>query len=166
MALLRFISTDVRRGWVICNIFFAALPIAIVSLSGGADIYVSVLSYCYAFLVVGTYLYYRYIKTHGSADKSDTIFWSSVFVIILILLLLQGYNSNPLIARVVTYHVSTIVLISLATITVAFYLAFRLNLPMISIEEAKDEKARKREEQKREKAQRAKEDAQKGREVF
>lgn len=163
MALLRFFSTDVRRGWVLCNIVFAALPVAVVLLSGGADIYASVLSYCYAFLVVGTYLYYRYIKAHDSSEKSDTIFWSSVVVIVLVLLLLQGYNSNPLVVKIVNYHISTTIFISLATIVVVFYLAFKLNLPMITIEEAKDEKARIREERRREKAQSAKQDAQKGR---
>jgi hypothetical protein len=140
---VKFISTDVRRGWVLCNIVLAAGPIAVTILSGSPDIFPATLTYCYALLVVGAYLFYRYFKSRDITGQSDTMFWTSIVVAVAILLLLMGYNSNPSIVEKVNSHLATTIIVSLIIIVGAFYLAYKLNFPIISEEEAKLEVLRK-----------------------
>jgi len=139
----KFLSTDVRRGWVLCNIVLAAGPIAATILSGDTHIFSATLTYCYALLVVGAYLFYRYFKSRDITGQSDTMFWTSIVVAVAILLLLMGYNSNPSIVEKVNSHLATTIIVSLIIIVGAFYLAYKLNFPIISEEEAKLEVLRK-----------------------
>lgn len=142
MQKLRFISTDIRRGWIICNIIFAAIPLAVAILANTADVYAAVLTYCYALLVVGEYLFYRYIKIHkgteviANLENSDTIFWSSLLFIGGLIFLIAEYNSNPKVSQFINDPTWVKVVLSIVTIVISFYLAYKLNWPMISKEEA------------------------------
>ena len=140
---LEFISTDVRRGWVLCNIVLAAGPIAVTILSGSPDIFPATLTYCYALLVVGAYLFYRYFRGRGITEQSDTMFWFSIVFAMVILLILMGYNSNSRIVEIVNGHLATTIILPLIIIVGAFVCAYKLNWPIISGEEAKLEEAKK-----------------------
>lgn len=140
---LKFLSTDVRRGWVLCNIVLAAGPIAATILAGSANAFPATLTYCYALLVVGAYLFYRYVRSHDITEQGDTMFWFSIVFAVAILIILMGYYSNPSIVEIVNSQMATTIILSLVVIVIAFFLAYKLNWPIISAEEAKLEKAEK-----------------------
>ena len=140
---LKFVSTDVRRGWVLCNIVLAAGPIAVTILSGSPNIFPATLTYCYALLLVGAYLFYRYVRSHDITEQGDTTFWVSIVFAGSFLIILMGYYSNPSIVEIVNSHWATTISLSSVIIVAAFVLAYKLNWPIISAEEAKLVKAEK-----------------------
>lgn len=144
---LGFLSTDVRRGWVLCNIVLAAGPIAVAVFAGSAHIFPATLTYSYALLVVGSYLFYRYFRSRDITEQSDTIFWSSIIYAVAILLILMSYSLNSRVLEIVNVHLAATIALSLVIIGVAFPLAYKLNWPIINEEEAKLEKARKEAEE-------------------
>jgi len=122
--MVKFLSTDVRRGWVLCNICLAAGPILVTLLSASTDVYPVILSYCYALLVVGAYLSYRFARNRDTFVSGDTWFWSSIFVAVVILIFLGAYNSNPDIIKIVNIHWTVITILSSGTLILAFFLAY------------------------------------------
>lgn len=151
---LRFLSTDVRRGWIMCNLIFAAGPVAVALSWGGLDYYPTILSYCYALLVVGSYLFYRNLKSHKEEENEgnehttiikniDTIFWTSLVAAIVLLYLLSQYSSGAVIDKAIHFHASITAIVSLIVIVISFVMAYKLNLPMIYREELADGKAKR-----------------------
>ena len=162
----KFLSTDVRRGWVLCNIVLAAGPIAVTILSGSPNIFPATLTYCYALLVVGAYLFYRYFRSRDITEQSDTMFWFSIVFAVAILMILMSYNLNSRVVEIVNSHLATTITLSLVIIGMAFFLAYKLNWPIISEEEAKLEKARKEAEENYDEAEAARLGAQKAGETI
>ena len=147
--IAKLFSTDVRRGWILSNIVFAGIPLAFAALSDNRrDTFGDILTYCYALLVVGNYLYYRGIKSRKTQEEtlefenSDTIIWSSLVFTAIFIGLLAEYNSNISVFHFFNCHFWITLPMVIVNLTISLVLTYNLNWPMISKEEAQDRAAK------------------------
>lgn len=135
-------ESDVGRGWIISSIIMAAFPILIKLIWARSDIYEAVLSYSYAVLIVSAYLYYMHTKIYG--NQKDTLFFGSVTVAIIFIILLIANSTDTPINKFVNIHGLITATVSIITIILTFCLAYKLNVPIISLQESELKKVKKK----------------------
>ncbi len=141
-----------KIGWVAWNFGAPLIPvIVLIPLASSEVIFSSVLTYCYALLVLGTYLFDQYSKLRFKAGR-DSLFYISLFAVLILLALLILYNSTDIVKNIANFNVF---LSFLVVIILVLPLAYKLNMPFLDKQAMEEENMRLKLDENRKKAKSA-----------
>ena len=130
-------SLDLKIGWCVWNI--ALLVPVLIPLFVGRGLPISMpgfLSYCYALVAVGYYLFDQHLKI-ATQDISYTSTKKSLSILAMIIIIVLYALYDP-----VQSSISTVILAIVSTIIflIAFLLAYYLSVPLLKRQETEEER--------------------------
>ncbi len=117
-----------KVGWGAWNFGAPLIPvIVLIPMASSEVIFSSMLTYCYALLVLGTYLFDQHSKLRFGAGR-DSLFYVSLVAVLILLALLILYNSTDIVKKIANFN---IFLSFLVVIILVLPLGYKLNKPLL-----------------------------------